>query len=128
MITCVTCTNSKAWNIVFSFSEKEQANSNQQKAPRTQKPKKSSKCCVCKQFSSNLSYVNNIQGSITVQKKSIPQKDILLKTIPAQNVLTPNQIAQLKKQSTNFAPKFCKACLTQNFSRGARIDFVKGCQ
>ena len=94
------------------------------KAPRTQKPKKYSRCHLCKEFSTDLSYVNNLQGNIIVQKKSIPQKDILLKTIPAQNILTLNQIKQLKTKSTHFAPKFCKAC----FQKYSSPELFQECQ
>ena len=68
--------------------------------------------------------MNNLQGNIIVQKKSIPQKDILLKTIPAQNILTLNQIKQLKTKSTHFAPKFCKAC----FQKYSSPELFQECQ
>ena len=84
----------------------------QRKAPRTEKLKdKTSKCALCKKLEANLQSVSNVQGSVSVESSAIARKSILLKIIPAQKILTTNQIANLGRKNTKFVPKFCRSCI-----------------
>ena len=86
---------------------------NQQKVLEKKVTNQLSKCALCKEFEVNVRLLCKATGHIRVEKTLIGRKHILLKTIPAQNKLSSNQIAKLGSTNQNFEPKFCSTCVQE---------------
>ena len=86
---------------------------NQQKVPDKKVTNQFPKCAICKDFEVNVSPLHKVTGHIRVEKTLIERKRILLKTIPAQNKLSSNQLVKLVSTNKNLEPKFCSTCVQE---------------
>ena len=69
-----------------------------------------SRCVVCKKVTANLLPLAKVSSTLTIKNCTFERKNILLKTLPAQKLLSSKQVHKLEL-TTKFAPKLCDQCI-----------------